>query len=148
MQRGCSQLLGGRITPAAVVSLVMMGATVWIIAKTLMMEMTPTSGMDYHTQDRPLRMRLSKEEVVSKFHIPEEALELAIKVEDGLMQDGVPTGLAAMIQRLDPVKLTARRAFVAYNGVISIIYDGWPPQVETLQETIERRLGEMHGEEE
>ena len=51
-----------------------------------------------------------------------------------------------MIQRLDPVKLTARRAFVAYNGVISIIYDGWPPQVETLQDTIERRLGEMHEE--
>ena len=44
---------------------------------------------------RPLRMKLSKKDVVQKYHIPEEAIELAIKVEDSLMEDGVPSGLAA-----------------------------------------------------
>ena len=52
MVRGLSQLLNGRATPAAVASLLMAAATLWILAKTLMMEMEPTTGLAYHTQER------------------------------------------------------------------------------------------------
>jgi hypothetical protein len=87
---------------------------------------------------------MRRAEAAALFKIPPPALALADTVEEAVLQPTDKTGLMALIGRLDPVKLTARRAFVAYNGVLSVIFDGWPPQVEMLQSELTDHLALLH----